>query len=291
VVNGRPTRPLLADGIARIVEPMLLARNGSHVVHYRTWGDPSAPPLLLIMGLGLSCTAWDRLPYRLAAAMRVLAFDQCGTGLSGPVTGACSMRQFAGDAVAVLNAEGIPASCVFGISMGGMVAQELALRFPERVKALALGATFASFRRSEKPSLDALVDLLLLNCGNRLATAKRVGRLLVSPPFDERAFHWLRADAGQTSSVWPALAQLAAVVRHGPAARLRALRVPTLVVSGDADRIVPVENSYRLARLIPGARLHILRGAGHAFPLEREEETTAVLLEHFGAVAAPTACG
>jgi 3-oxoadipate enol-lactonase len=166
-----------------------------------------------------------------------------------------------------------------------MVAQELALRSPERVRALALGATFASFRGSEKPSLEALLDLLLLNCGPRFTTPERVGRLLVSHPFRERALEWLRGDAGQADSLWAALAQLAAVVGHGPAGRLRALEVPTLVLSGDADRVIPVENAYRLAALIPGARLHVLSGAGHAFPLEREEETARLLLEHFRSAA------
>jgi 3-oxoadipate enol-lactonase len=270
---------------------MPLARNGRHLVHYRTWGEPGSPPVLMIMGLGLSCGAWGGLPERLALRMRVLAFDHRGTGSSGPATGACSMAQFAGDALAVLDAERVPAACVFGISMGGMVAQELALRSPERVRALALGATFASFRRSDKPSLEAVLDLLLLNCGARFATAERVGRLLVSPPFRERAVAWLRGDVGQADTLWSALAQLAAVVRHGPAESLGAISVPTLVLSGDADRVIPVENSYRLAALIPGARLHVLPGVGHAFPLEREEETAALLLQHFGAAAATAACG
>lgn len=260
------------------------ARNAAHVVHYRTWGDPKSPPLLMIMGLGLSSGAWDRLPDRLAARFRVLAFDHRGTGSSGPLRGTCSMAQLAGDALAVLEAESIASANVFGISMGGMVAQELALRWPERVRSLALGATFASFHASEKPSLEASIDLLLLNCGARFATSERVGRLLVSHPFRERALEWLRGDAGQTDSLWAALGQLAAIVRHGPADRLRSLRVPTLVLSGDADRVVPVENAHRLAALIPGARLHILSGAGHAFPLEREEETARLLTGHFASV-------
>ena len=270
---------------------MPLARNGRHLVHYRTWGDPGAPPVLLIMGLGLSCGAWDTLPERLARRMRVLAFDHRGTGSSGPARGSCSMAQFADDALAVLDAEAVPSACVFGISMGGMVAQELALRSPRRINALALGATFASFRGSDKPSLGALLDLVLLNCGARVATAERVGRLLVSPPFRERALSWLRGDVGQADTVWVAFAQLAAVVRHGPADRLRAVRVPTLVLSGDADRVVPVENSHRLAALIPGARLRVLAGAGHAFPLERADETAALLLQHFDGATASAGCG
>jgi 3-oxoadipate enol-lactonase len=270
---------------------MALARNGRHAVHYRTWGEPDSPPLLMIMGLGLSCHAWDALPGRLAARMRVLAFDHRGTGSSGPASWACSMAQLASDARAVLDAESIGKAFVFGISMGGMVAQELALRWPDRVGALALGATFASFRTSEKLALDALLDLLLLNCGSRFATSERIGRLLVSPPFRERAYHWLRGDTGQARTLRAGLAQLAAVVRHGPAERLRRLRAPTLIISGDADRVIPVENSYRLAALIPGARLHLLRGAGHVFPLEREDETVEVLLEHFDACARSAACG
>ncbi|HYZ89745.1 MAG TPA: alpha/beta fold hydrolase [Myxococcales bacterium] len=270
---------------------MPLTRNGSHSVHYRTWGEPDAPVLLMIMGLGLSCHAWDTLPERLAARMRVLAFDHRGTGLSGPTSWTCSMAHLASDARAVLDAESIPSAFVFGISMGGMVAQELALRWPERVRALALGATFASFRSSEKLSLDALVDLTLLNCGSQFATPERVGRLLVSQPFRERAFQWLRRDVGQVRTLRSGLAQLLAVIRHGPADRLRRLRTPTFVISGDADRVVPVENSYRLAELIPGARLHILRGAGHVFPLEREDETVEQLLAHFDSCARSAACG
>jgi pimeloyl-ACP methyl ester carboxylesterase len=245
----------------------------------------------MIMGLGLSCHAWDSLPERLATRMRVIAFDHRGTGASGPASWDCSMAQLAADARAVLDAESIGAASVFGISMGGMVAQELALRWPERVRALALGATFASFRESEKLSVDALVDLMLLNCGPRFATADRVGRLLVSAPFRERAHAWLRGDVGQARTLGAALAQLAAVVRHGPAKRLRSLRTPTSVISGDADRVIPVENSYRLAALIPGAKLHVLRGAGHVFPLEREDETVELLLAHFGDSSRSAACG
>jgi pimeloyl-ACP methyl ester carboxylesterase len=270
---------------------MPVTRNGLHPVHYRTWGEASAPPLLLIMGLGLSCHAWDTLPERLATRMRVLAFDHRGTGFSGPASWTCSMAQLASDGRAVLDAESIGAAFVFGMSMGGMVAQELAFRWPDRVRALALGATFASFRASEKPSLDALLDLILLNCGRRFATADRVGRLLVSAGSRERAWKWLRGDSGKLRSIRPGLAQLGAIVRHGPAERLRNLRMPTLVLSGDADRIVPVENSYRLAALIPRAKLHVLRGAGHIFPLEREDETVELLLGHFDACARSTACG
>ena len=74
---------------------MPLTRNGNHAVHYRTWGEPGSPALLMIMGLGLSCHAWDALPERLATRMRVIAFDHRGTGGSGPVSWSCSMAQLA----------------------------------------------------------------------------------------------------------------------------------------------------------------------------------------------------
>jgi pimeloyl-ACP methyl ester carboxylesterase len=260
---------------------MPFASNGSQAVHYRIAGVPEAPPLLLLMGLGLSLEAWGALAEKLARRFRVIALDNRGTGQSSAPRRPCTMAQLADDALAVLDVAGVSCANVFGISMGGMVAQELALRHPGRVSALALGATFASYARSEKPSLNALVDLLLLNCGDRFATSERVGRLLVSDSYRERAFGWISSDAGQVRGVLPILFQLAAVARHGPAERLRELRVPTLVISGDADRVIPVENAHRLAALIPGARLVVLSGVGHAFPLEREDETVELLAEHF----------
>src|SRR5207244_4339379 len=115
------------------------------------------------------------------------------------------------------------------------------------------------------------------------ATAARVGRLLVSADWHAKnpaaTLEWIRR--AERTTFRSAVAQLVAVGRHNTLARLSQIRAPTLVLTGDADRLVPPQNSEVLARAIPGARLHTLAGAGHAFPLEREEETVRALTQHF----------
>ena len=262
---------------------MPFAQRAGHAIHYEQVGDRSAPPVLLIMGMGLSSRAWDTLPVRLAERFRVIVFDNRGTGRSGRAGWMYRMRDLADDAAAVLDAIGVPQSDVFGISMGGMIAQELAIRHPHRVRRLALGATFASWLRGHKPSLRSALELLLLVLQRGSVPHERLGRLLVSREFHaanpSRAPEWI-ARSGRPD-VRCAVAQMAAIMSHAALHRLEQIRAPTLVITGDADRLVPPRNSEVLAANIPDARLLVLRGAGHVFPLEREEETVRALAEHF----------
>ena len=250
-------------------------------INFDTYGDRHNPPLLLIMGLAVSSRAWDRLPQLLAQRFFVIVFDNRGTGRSARRGFAYRMAGLADDAAAVLDAAGARDAHVFGISMGGMIAQELALRHPDRVRSLALGCTFACWRSARAPSLRTKIDLLLLNLGS--ATAARLGRLLVSPQWHSQnptsALEWIRR--AEPTRFRSALAQLLAVGRHNTTSRLAQIRAPTLVLTGDMDRLIPPQNSEVLARAIPGARLLMLQGAGHAFPLEREEETIRELTAHF----------
>jgi pimeloyl-ACP methyl ester carboxylesterase len=108
-----------------------------------------------------------------------------------------------------------------------------------------------------------------------------IGRLLTTPDFvaaNPVGAWFLRSDHARPLA---ALTQLSAILRHHTARRLKQIECPTLVLSGDQDRLVPVQKAYVLARLIPNARLVILRGAGHVFPLEQEEQTARALVEHF----------
>src|SRR5260370_2293213 len=134
-------------------------------IHYQTMGDPNAPPLLFIMGLAVSSRAWDRLPELMSRRFHVLVFDNRGTGRSVRRGFAYRMRELADDAAAVIEAAGLRSAHVFGISMGRMIAPELALPHPDRVRSLALGATFASFRRGQRAPLRTPWDLLPLNLG------------------------------------------------------------------------------------------------------------------------------
>jgi 3-oxoadipate enol-lactonase len=277
-----------------------------HLIHYEIAGPAEAPPLLLIMGLGLSSRAWDRLPARLAERFRVISFDNRGTGRSlhgdGRGRGLLHMRELADDAAAVLRAVGVRprtatggseggdgGALVFGISMGGMIAQELVLRHPELVRSLVLGATFGSWWQSRRPARRVALDLLLASLFPRQA-ARRLPRVLVSAAFHaaqpRELGRWLAG--AEHGGVRTMVAQMAAIVRHSTVERLGRVEVPTLVLTGEADALVPADNSRLLAELIPGARLVLLPGAGHLFPLECEDATVAAIEEHFLAGAS---CG
>lgn len=256
---------------------------GSHRIHYEVVGRADAPPLLLVMGMGFSSRAWHTLPELLQDDFRVIVFDNCGTGRSSVPRALSRTRHMAADAAAILDALGLGRVYVFGISMGGMIAQELALAHPDRVRALVLGATFAGHLRSTKPGPRVAYELLrAVLRGERLPPSK-LAPLLVSRDYfesDPAGFErWLRALERVRGAV--ALRQMMAVVLHETRGRLPRLVVPTLVITGDADRLVPPANSRELARLIPGARLLVLPGAGHVFPVERPRETVVALRRFF----------
>jgi 3-oxoadipate enol-lactonase len=260
----------------------LIVQRGKHFIHCETLGDASKPPLLLIMGLAISSKGWDRLPSLLAPDFHVIVFDNRGTGRSSRRGWFYRMRDLADDAAAVLDALGIARADVFGISMGGMVAQELVLRHPARVRRLALGCTFASYVRGKRASVR---DLMKLFIGTLLLKREQtLAELLTSRTWHAqnraRAVKWFH-DAENTAFRF-AFAQSMAIARHHTLGRLSQIKAPTLVMTGDADRVVPHRNSEVLAGAIPGAKLLVLPGAGHVFPLEREPETIAALKAQFG---------
>jgi 3-oxoadipate enol-lactonase len=262
---------------------MPIAERGKVRLHYETLGKEDAPPVLLIMGMSFSSKAWGPLPERLAERYRVIVFDNRGSGRSGSAGLVFRVKDMADDAVAVLDAAGAASAFVFGISMGGMVAMELALRHPARVKAMALGATFAGWLGSRKPSILTSTDVLVGGLLSRLGAHQMLGRALVSREMAKSNPRALGAFIANAERVNPQvlLQQMTAVTLHASTARLAALRVPTLVLSGDQDRLVPEKNSRRLADLIPGARFVLLPGAGHCFPLERFDDTLRELTRFF----------
>jgi 3-oxoadipate enol-lactonase len=260
---------------------MPYAERPGYRIHWQATGPEDAPPLLLIMGLGLGSDAWHELPEHLSRRFRVVVFDNRGVGRSTATRGGFRIRDLADDAAAVLDAAGVAGAGVFGISMGGMIAQELALRHPTRVRALVLGATFGSQLRSHKPHLSVARDLLLTAVAE--PSPPRLARILVADEYyaahPDRFAQWVGRLGRPRRSL--ARRQLVAIALHETERRLPGIRVDTLVVTGDRDRLVPPGNSRRLARLIPGARFAELSGAGHLFPLERAPDTVRLLVEHF----------
>jgi len=263
---------------------MTFVSRGKQRIFYDVTGPDDAPPLLLVMGMGFSSRAWASLPRLLAGQFRVITFDNRGTGRSSGTGVVFRVRDMAEDAAAVLDAANAGEAFVFGISMGGMVALELALRHPERVRKLGLGATFAGWLRSRKPSPSVVGGVLLGGVLSRVGAHRILGDILVSTGFVRSDYDRLSVWIVNGERVRPhvLVQQMTAVTLHNATSRLGSLRVPTLVLTGDSDRLVPEENSRRLAGMIPGARFELLPGAGHCFPLEQPAATVAQLVRFFG---------
>jgi pimeloyl-ACP methyl ester carboxylesterase len=258
---------------------MPLARRDDVELHWDSTGGGA--PVLLIMGLGMTATGWWRTIPVLAEELRVIAFDNRGVGRSSRPAGPYTVPQLADDAVAVLDAAGVGRAHVYGISLGGMIAQELVLRHPERVDALVLGATtpggdaavaaddatLAFFRRrAEMPAEEAVWASVPYNYGER-TRAKHADR--IGADVAERLRYPIEPE--------PYVAQLDAALGHDTADRLGQIDAPTLVVHGDADRMVAPQNARFLAGAIPGADLLMLQGAGHLYPTDDPDADRGVL--------------
>jgi len=246
-------------------------------IYYETEGDPAAPPLLLIAGITDYVRKCDWQRAELAQDFYVIAFDNRGGGQSTAPPPGYTTADMAGDAVAVLDALGIAAAHVFGFSMGGMIALQLALNHPQRLRRLALGCTSAGGRLTVWP-------------------AERVLQAQVSPNGSSdrrRDFYdgvWISfsdktlagdpelvaqlADIAAANPQTPAgyAGQYQAGMRHDVVDRLGEIAAPTLVMHGADDRLIPPGNGRLLAEHIPGARFILYPDAGHLFFIERAAE-------------------
>jgi 3-oxoadipate enol-lactonase len=241
-----------------------------------------AVPLLLIQGLGYAVWAWrDQLP-AFGARRRTIAFDNRGAGRSSKEPGPFSMEQFAGDAISVLDALGVRSAHVLGVSMGGFIAQLVALRAPERIRSLVLVGTGPGGPEHERVPGET-VKAWLANAGLPPAEyARRTMHLSFSPGWSERhperyeALLAARLEHPTPADCW--LAQFDAANRFlDTGAPVEEIAGPVLVVHGDADRVVPVSNGRLLARRIAGAELILLPGRGHVVQLESPDEFNRVV--------------
>jgi 3-oxoadipate enol-lactonase len=237
-------------------------------------------PVLLVMGLGMNATGWWRTVPVLAERFRVIAFDNRGVGRSPRPPGPYTAAQLADDAVAVLDAAGERSAHVYGISLGGMIAQEIALRHPGRVRSLVLGATtpggpksvpaapevqaFARLRE-QLPAEIAVWASVPINYGP--ATRRGHGDRIAAD-IAQRLRYPIEPE--------PYAAQLAAALGHDTYDRLADIKARTLVVHGDADVLVPSGNGDILADRIPGAELQVLPGAGHLYFTDDDHADVAV---------------
>ena len=244
-------------------------------LEYEIIGDASAPPLLLIMGLGSQMIVWPDELCRLIAAegFRVIRFDNRDVGLSTKTAALYTLDDMADDAAGLLDALDLPAAHVVGASMGGFIAQLLALRHPRRVRSLCIIMSSTGARDVGAAAPDILPMLMQPMPTERAAYIEyRLGiaRRLSSTgyEFDEPRIRALSA-ACYDRDFFPlgGQRQLAAVMRSTDrTARLAELRVPTLILHGSDDPIVNVSGGEALARAIPGATLRIFPGMGHDLP-------------------------
>jgi pimeloyl-ACP methyl ester carboxylesterase len=239
---------------------------------------------LLLRGLARSQRFWFDLRPRLARRFRVIAMDNRGIGRSGAARAPFTTRQMADDAAAVLDHAGLARAHVFGVSLGGMVAMRLALRHPARVDRLVLGCTTPGGRHATRVPLDAVLALLRAGRLPFADALERTAPYVLSEPFlrarPDVVRAWREVGALEPVPLRTSLFQLLAAAEHDVFASLPTLPHRTLVLTGDADRLIPAANSRLLAATIPGATLIVLPGAGHEFTAEQPEETT-VALERF----------
>jgi len=253
---------------------------GGLALHYQQQGE--GPDLLMIMGLGTDLYAWDQvLPH--IEGFRVTRFDNRGAGLSDKPEGDYSMRDFVADTLGLMDALGIERAHLAGISMGGMIAQHLAIAHPERVERLALMVTSAGGPAFVPPApwvLGAMTNPPTDPTPEALA--ERHGPVLFSERFRrERPEEVVRVFTRSLERPMPMRcfqSQLAAIMRHDATGGLGGLRMPTLVVSASDDALVPPANSEHLLRALPGAGHHRVEGSGHAITHEAPRELAEVLM-------------
>ncbi|HEY6304051.1 MAG TPA: alpha/beta fold hydrolase [Terriglobales bacterium] len=236
-------------------------------------------PVLLIMGLGYTSVMWHRTRPALSQHFRTIAFDNRGVGLSDVPPGPYSIATMASDAAAVLDAAGIARAQVFGVSMGGMIAQEFALQYPARTRSLILGCTAAggpSAVRAENNVIEVLFargmtpqqarDAVLPYIYDAATPREKIEEdVAVRQP-------WFPTPAGY-------MAQLQAILAWESYSRIAQITAPTLVIHGTSDALVPPGNGELIAKRIPDAKLVLLDHASHLFLTDRTREANKEILE------------
>ena len=284
-------------------------------IYYETFGSPADLPLLMVMGYGSQLIAWPvAFAEALAAGGRfVIAFDNRDSGLSSKLDdrevdmgalvaaaeageaervleiAAYTLSDLADDCVAILDDLGIERAHVLGVSMGGMIAQQLAIERPERLLTLtSLSSTTGEpeFGASTPEAIEALLKPAPSDRDANIQVSADKMMTWASPRYGSRERSEALAAASYDRCFYPAGTprQLAAILATGPRdAGLRELEVPTLVIHGLDDTLIGHDGGERTAELVPGARLVLVEDMGHDRPEELWPLLTEAILEHTGA--------
>jgi pimeloyl-ACP methyl ester carboxylesterase len=252
-------------------------------IYYEIHG--SGEPLVLIMGLRRNAEWWYRQIPALSRHFKVIAFDNRGAGRTDKPESEYSIGQFAEDTAGLMDALGVARAHVFAISMGGYIAQELAIRRPEKVRSLSLGCTSAGGKRAVMMKPERIAKFI----ANEGLTHEQILRKDMDIYFsdeliarDEKTIeefiqvslkHYQPADAFKR--------QFDACMKHDTLNRVGAVRVPVMILTGDDDPLVPPGNSDILRELLPHAAFHVFPKGRHCFFIEFADEVNKLALDFF----------
>jgi len=261
---------------------MAYARSGEVSLWYEVHGE-DGPPLLLIEGLGYASWMWFKQVPAFSRFYRTIVFDNRGVGRSDKPDVPYSIPMMADDAAAVLDAVGIDCAHVLGYSMGSFIAQEFALRHPDRLGGLVLGGTSPGgpdvvipgpeVIRAMTPDPDLPAEE---NIRRGLSVAARPG--YYDSHSDEREAI-VRFRLAEPTPVYAHRRQSEAAARHDTSTRLGQIKAPTLVIVAEQDAVVPPANGFRVAQAIPGAKVAVIPESGHHAFIEKASLFNQIVLE------------
>ena len=260
--------------------PFVHAADGTRI-HYEVTGKSGATPVLMIQGLGASKNAWNLQRIAMATRFRIISFDNRGAGRSDKPTEPFTLEQMADDALAVLDAAGIETAHVVGASMGGVISQIVAVKYPHRVRSLTLVCTACR----NHPWRQELLQSWAKTAADKgmIEVGKEAAQWVMSPRSFRRlvpAFTWM----GPLAALRPRhsfVSQIDAILntREDLVDQLSTITAPTMVIVGNQDILTPRGDSEEIAERIPNAELVVISGAAHGLMMEHSSTFNRILIE------------
>lgn len=260
--------------------PFVYATDGTRI-HYEVTGKSGATPVLMIQGLGASKNAWNLQRIAMATRFRIISFDNRGAGRSDKPEESFTLEQMADDAIAVLDAAGIDTAHVVGASMGGVISQIVAVKFPHRVRSLTLVCTACR----NHPWRQELLQTWAKTAADKgmIEVGKVAAQWVMSPRSFRRlvpAFTWM----GPLAALRPRhsfVSQIDAILntREDLVEQLSTITAPTMVIVGNQDILTPRGDSEEIAERIPNAELVVIAGAAHGLMMEHSSTFNRILIE------------
>jgi 3-oxoadipate enol-lactonase len=250
-------------------------------IHYEVTGKSGATPVLMIQGLGASKNAWNLQRIAMATRFRIISFDNRGAGRSDKPTEPFTLEQMADDALVVLDAAGIETAHVVGASMGGVISQIVAVKYPHRVRSLTLVCTACR----NHPWRQELLQTWAKTAADKgmIEVGKEAAQWVMSPRSFRRlvpAFTWM----GPLAALRPRhsfVSQIDAILntREDLVDQLSTITAPTMVIVGNQDILTPRGDSEEIAERIPNAELVVISGAAHGLMMEHSPTFNKILIE------------